>query len=219
MSNYFSKILKVFADTKPYKVLRFLYQIYLQDEKGIYEAKDFALYEEGVFVEPGVHITHPNRVILKEFSVIHRGTLINSSGGLHVGKYSGISYNCTIFTVDHRILKANALPFDKDAFLKPVFIDDFVMIGANVCIAPGVRVGEGAVVGLGSVLTSDVPPLAIVMGNPAKPVAYRSKEQFEKLKEEKAFQCPVVEDYRQIIPLMYRNKYKEFLSLIDMPEQ
>lgn len=218
MSNYFSKILKIYANTEPFKFLRFLYGMYLRDKTGIYQAKDFALCEEGVYVEPGVQISDPKRVILREFSVIHRGTLINSHGGLHVGKYSGISYNCTIFTGDHRALKASALPFDKGAFLKPVFIDDFVMIGANVCIAGGVHVGEGAIVGIGSVLIRDVPPLAIVMGNPAKPVGYRDKDQFEKLKEEKAFQCPIVRDYEEIIQIMYRNKYKEFLSLIRLHE-
>lgn len=181
-----------------------------------YSPEDFAVFEEGAVVENGVDIYHPNRIVLRFGSVIHRGSLINAAGGLHLGKCSGISYNCTIFTGDHRFLKAEAIPFDQRVLIKPVYIEDFVMIGTNVCIAPGVRVGEGAVIGMGSVLTKDVPPLAIVSGNPADVAGYRDSNHFQKLKQDKAFQCPVVESYDEKIPLMYQRKYKEFLEIIGL---
>ena len=60
--------------------------------------------------------------------------------------------------------------------VKPIFIEDYVWIGMRVSIAPGVRIGEGAILGMGSVIFEDVPPLAIVIGNPAKILTYRSKE-------------------------------------------
>lgn len=43
-----------------------------------------------------------------------------------------------------------------------------VWVGANSTIVPGVRIGEGAIVAAGSVVTKDVPPHSIVAGNPAK---------------------------------------------------
>lgn len=49
----------------------------------------------------------------------------------------------------------------------PVVIGDDVFIGMNALILKGVTIGHGAVVGAGSVVTRDVPPLAIVSGNPA----------------------------------------------------
>lgn len=50
----------------------------------------------------------------------------------------------------------------------PVIIDDNVWIGAKSSIMPGVHIGKCAIVGAGSVVTKDVPPYAIVGGNPAK---------------------------------------------------
>ncbi|MBN6379068.1 N-acetyltransferase, partial [Escherichia coli] len=41
-------------------------------------------------------------------------------------------------------------------------------IGANATILPGIEIGEGAIIGAGSVVTKDVPPYSIVTGNPAK---------------------------------------------------
>lgn len=50
----------------------------------------------------------------------------------------------------------------------PVTIEDKVWIGMHAIVLKGVTVGEGAVVGAGAVVTKDVPPFAIVAGNPAR---------------------------------------------------
>jgi serine acetyltransferase len=52
-----------------------------------------------------------------------------------------------------------------------VFIDDDVYIGPAAVILPHVRIGRGAVVTAGSVVTRSIPPMTMVQGNPAKPVA------------------------------------------------
>ena len=51
---------------------------------------------------------------------------------------------------------------------KPVRIEDGVNIGVGVIIMPGVTIGRGASVGAGSVVTKDVPPYSVVVGNPAR---------------------------------------------------
>ena len=55
----------------------------------------------------------------------------------------------------------------------PVVIGSDVWIGRQAAILPGVNVGHGAVIGAGSVVTKEVPPYAIVAGNPAKIIRYR----------------------------------------------
>ena len=53
---------------------------------------------------------------------------------------------------------------------KPIHIRDNAWIAANVVILPGVSVGEGAIVGAGSVVTKDVPPATVVAGYPARTI-------------------------------------------------
>ncbi|MGL5041572.1 MAG: 2,3,4,5-tetrahydropyridine-2,6-dicarboxylate N-acetyltransferase [Culicoidibacterales bacterium] len=52
----------------------------------------------------------------------------------------------------------------------PVVIEDDVVIGANAVVIEGVRVGRGSVIGAGSVVTRDIPPFSVAVGNPARVV-------------------------------------------------
>ncbi|MFM7742337.1 MAG: acyltransferase [Verrucomicrobiota bacterium] len=54
------------------------------------------------------------------------------------------------------------------AKLLPTFVQKGASIGANATILPGLTIGEGAMVGAGSVVTKDVPPRTLVVGNPAR---------------------------------------------------
>ena len=56
----------------------------------------------------------------------------------------------------------------------PIRIERNVWIGFEACVLPGVSIGEDAVVGARSVVTEDVPPGAVVAGNPARVVRYRA---------------------------------------------
>ena len=62
-------------------------------------------------------------------------------------------------------------------FDEPLTIGNDVWIAANVCVLRGLTVGDGAVIGAGSVVTKDIPPYAIVVGNPAHVVKYRFAEE------------------------------------------
>lgn len=58
----------------------------------------------------------------------------------------------------------------------PIIIGDDVWIGYGAIILSGVKIGKGSVIGAGSVISKDVPPFAIVAGNPAKVVKFRFSE-------------------------------------------
>ena len=74
---------------------------------------------------------------------------------------------------DHEIPREIGNGWSLNKTTKPVYIENEVWIGAGAIILKGVRIGEGAVLGAGSVVTKDVERGAIVAGNPAKLVRMR----------------------------------------------
>lgn len=58
-----------------------------------------------------------------------------------------------------------------------IIVEDDVWIGAHVTILPGVRIGRGAIIGAGAVVTKDVPPFTIVAGVPARIIRTLDSEQ------------------------------------------
>ena len=169
----------------------------------------FKYWDRDVRIDPEVIITDPSRTILHSDVCIHRGSLLNTMGGLIVGKNTGVGYFCTIFTGNHHYRMAASIPFDNIVEVRPVIIGNFVSIGARVSIMPGVKIGNGAIIGLGAVIAQDVPDCAIVIGNPAKVIGYRSKKHFEECEALNRV-CPIsVESkkYKLIISPFYKRKF------------
>jgi acetyltransferase-like isoleucine patch superfamily enzyme len=107
-------------------------------------------------------------VLIGEFTTINRSVTLDGRGGLKIGSRVSVSEGVKILTASHEV---NSESFN--LILKSVVIDDYVWIGANAIILPGVFVGYGAVVGSGSVVVKNVEPLTVVCGNPAKVVSIR----------------------------------------------
>jgi acetyltransferase-like isoleucine patch superfamily enzyme len=133
---------------------------------------------------PGfIVILRPENVYIGEFTAINRRTHINPGDAkVEIGKYCHMGQGLTIYGFNHNFVNSNSIPYDETIICKDVIVEDFVWIGANVTILSGVRIEEGAIIGAGSVVSSNIPRYAIVGGNPAKVIKYRDAEHFEKLK-------------------------------------
>ncbi len=91
-----------------------------------------------------------------------------------IGNYVMMGPEVAILTLNHRtdrvdipMLTQGSMPF------KPVVIEDDVWIGRRATLLPGVRIGQGAIVGACAVVTKDVPPYSVVGGNPARVIKMR----------------------------------------------
>lgn len=110
-------------------------------------------------------------------------TFIECSGGVTIGKFFHPGFGLTIFTSNHNYENAAAIPYDSKILYKSVIIEDYVWCGANVTIVPGVKIGEGAIIASGAVVTKDVPSCAVVGGNPAIVLKFRDISAFDNLKK------------------------------------
>ncbi len=109
-------------------------------------------------------------------SILGRGRVI-------IGEYCHFGDNVKIITQNHNYNSKHMIPYDNTYIIKETIIESFAWIGDDVLFTPGVRVGEGAIIGMGSVVSKDIPPMAIVGGNPTQIIKYRDPETFKKLKE------------------------------------
>lgn len=101
------------------------------------------------------------------------GCWVNGFGGLTIEDDANIGPRTLIHTANH-------LTGDRDTPIahqgwdsKPVRIGRDAWIGMGCIILPGVSIGEGAIVGAGSLVTKDVPPFGVAVGSPAKVIKYR----------------------------------------------
>jgi len=106
--------------------------------------------------------------------LVDEGTHIMAQISISVGDYSQISSNCFIADFNH-VYKSRNIPIVMQGYKrKPVVIGRDVWIGSHSVILPGVTIGDGAVIGAGSVVTKDIEAFSVAVGNPAKIIKRRA---------------------------------------------
>lgn len=114
--------------------------------------------------------------------------ILGQMNGVKIGAFCSIARNVSIQENGHNtqrmttyFLEKNLLdiPMQENAIVSkgPISIGNDVWIGTGAQILSGVTVGDGAIIGAGAIVTKDVPPYAIMAGNPAKVVKFRFNEQ------------------------------------------
>ena len=143
------------------------------DASGCYDVVSFIVSEKG-------------KITIGEFSIINGATIICNQQ-ISIGKHCMVAWGALItdnwlhantFNVNDRqdLLKKTGndpnrlYPFGNQT--APVILEDNCWVGFGATIMPGVRLGEGCVIGSKTIITEDVPPYAIVAGNPSRIVKY-----------------------------------------------
>lgn len=126
--------------------------------------------EKDINIEKNVEISE--MVILGRRSGIGARSVL--SGKVIIGDDVMIGPELMCYTTNHSMSRTD-IPMIDQGFdkMEPIEIENDVWIGSRVIILGGVKVGRGAVIGAGSVVTHDIPPYAVVGGNPAKIIKKR----------------------------------------------
>jgi acetyltransferase-like isoleucine patch superfamily enzyme len=174
---------------------------FLDDESYVETTFSFFLYrskqQRGVEIRRGAStylgtmfdVGPQGRVTLGEYALVHGARIICDSE-VFIGDYVLISWNVVLMdthrlspNVADRRRELESLSARADRTLssqvpaRPIHIERNVWIGFDACILPGVRIGEGSIVGARSVVTQDVPPFTIVAGNPARIIRELTAEE------------------------------------------
>ncbi len=128
-----------------------------------------AKFGKNVFPCRRVEVLLPKGLVLEDSVAIGWFSELDARGGIKVGHDTNISSHVKLITGSHDI---NDPKFTAD-FL-PIHIGHHCWIGTGAIILQGVRIGDGAVVAAGAVVTKDVEPWTIVGGLPAKKIGERS---------------------------------------------
>jgi carbonic anhydrase/acetyltransferase-like protein (isoleucine patch superfamily) len=113
-------------------------------------------------------------VTLEARAGIGIGTVV--IGPVSFGARALCAQHCLIAGQSHRYDDPSKPLLEQGYVTKPVVIEDDVWIGANCVVLPGVRIGRKAVIGAGSVVTREIPPLCLAVGNPARVIKRYSPE-------------------------------------------
>lgn len=168
-------VLFITAQTKNWKKCALSAKIYalniinkcLPKEKREYLLKKlFFKTGENITVEQPFYCDYGKHISVGKNLFINHNCIILDCNNVTIGDNVFIAPNCGIYTAGH--------PLDFETrnkgleYARPIKICSNVWIGANTAILPGVTIGEGTVIGAGSVVKTDIPPNVLAYGNPCK---------------------------------------------------
>ena len=129
-----------------------------------YFGVEIGMYSHGAFFEP--FAVDEQTTIGRYCSMARGARIVNHNHPVGFKSTSGLFFNPHFGLCDHSLVEFN-----------PLHVGNDVWIGTNAVILPEVStIGDGAIIGAGAVVSRDVPPYAVVLGNPARIVKFRFSE-------------------------------------------
>lgn len=138
----------------------------------------------GSYIHMWARFYNPANIEIGEDSHIGDNCFLDGRNKIRIGDHVDIASQVLIYNEEHNVHSEKF-----EATSGSVEIGDYVFIGPRAIILPGVKIGRGAVIAAGAVVTRDVPEMTIVGGVPAKEIAVRKiKDLNYKLGRARLFQ-------------------------------
>ena len=134
----------------------------------------FGHFGKDAHLEPPFHCDCGENIFIGDKTFLNFNVTILDSAEVRIGNNCWIAPNVQIYAATH---PTDYLERRKICLAKPITIGNDVWIGGGSIILPGVQIGDGAVIGAGSVVTHDIPAFCIAFGNPCKVHRYLKSEE------------------------------------------
>jgi len=126
---------------------------------------------KGSTIHTGAKFYNAKNIRIGEDTIVGEDAVLDGRDKLIIGDHVDIASEVMIYNAEHALNDENFR-----AVTAPVEIGDYVFIGPRAILLPGVKIGKGAVVGAGAVVTKDVEDFKIVGGVPAKEIGERENK-------------------------------------------
>lgn len=127
---------------------------------------------DGAFIQGNV--TLGNDCSIQAYTIITGyGTLEDKSGQISIGNGVRMASHSMLIAANHNFESTEEPIFMQGLTYKPITLENDIWVGGRVNITCGVTIGHGCVIGGGSVVTKDIPPLSVAAGIPAKVIKSR----------------------------------------------
>ncbi|WP_115727572.1 sugar O-acetyltransferase [Actinomyces culturomici] len=123
---------------------------------------------EGAEIRPRLTVDYGENIFVGDRTFINFGLVALDVARISIGADCQIGPNVQLLTPIHPVEPGPRR--DRWESAKPIRIGDNVWLGGGVVVCPGVTIGSDSVIGAGAVVTKDVPPRSVAVGNPARVV-------------------------------------------------
>ena len=145
-----------------------------QTRMDVFPFNQFSLGESSVIEDFSTVNNGVGDVFIGDRTIIGLGNTV--IGPVNIGNDVMFAQNIVVSAMNHGYEDITIPPNKQKDIIKLITIEDEVWIGANCVITIGVTVGKHSIVGAGSVVTKDIPPYCIAVGNPAKVIKKYNSE-------------------------------------------
>ncbi|MFY0518406.1 acyltransferase [Lysinibacillus sp. UGB7] len=164
MYSYLENLFFLMLNLLPYFIRKCLYKILFEE------------FGEHNHIDHGTYFRYTKKISIGNGVWINRGCSFFSSyqvkdAYIKIGNNVAIGPNVTFFSASHDYSQ-----IDLPDTAASIIVGDDVWIGGRSIILPGVSIGDGAIIGAGSIVSKSVPPYTIAVGNPAKVIKRRVLE-------------------------------------------